>query len=446
VNTGRPDSKYDLAIVGAGVVGLSIAVLARSEGLRVAVIDHGKPGGGASRGNAGWVTPTVVEPLPSPASIREALRRPGGSKALRLSPRVDRDFIAFSARFIRYSRRSHFQSGRLALGTLGLLTEEATADLERAGVPDARSNAGLLVVAASPQVAARAHEDLQRHAERLGTDSVGPLLRGDALYAVDPNLGAGVRVGFELRRDHFIDPSQHVDNLVETARRKGVCLVTDQRDVRLAISGDRISGIATTTSSIQAENVVVSAGYGSASVLRTAGLRFPLIAGNGYSLTVHGDAVPRHALDAPEQHIALTPMNGGLRVVGRMELSRNHQHLRPGAIRALVEAGRRLLPELEWSRITHQWTGPRPLTGDGLPLIGRSRIAPGLLLATGHGMWGVTLAAATARAMVDELVERAPQIDLSPFDPDRLISRWSQVPFAGPESALVNRWRVRPHG
>lgn len=414
--------EHDVAIVGAGVVGLTIAVLARHEGLRVVVVDRAEHGAGASRGNAGLVSPTMAEPLPSPASLREAFRLPGPSKALRLTPRFDRDFLAFCASFLLHSRPSRFRAGSRVLGTLTALTESAIADMKRAGMPDRRSADGVLVVCEDPRAAASTRAHLTRHPEHLGNGSVGPLLERDALHAIDPHLGSRVRTGFQIHEDRYIDPSRHVDELAAIAQRAGVELLTEQRDVRLSMSAGAVRGVTTATCAISADHVVVAAGVGSASILRTAGLRVPLVAGNGYSFTVHGDELPSHSLDSPEQHLAMTPMNGGLRVTGRMELGQAQRGLRPGAIQAVVKAARRLLPEIDWSRTTQEWTGPRPLTGDGLPLIGRSRLAPGLLLATGHGWLGVTLAAPTARVLVDVLLDRPPAIDLGPFDPDRMIA------------------------
>ena len=170
--------------------------------------------------------------------------------------------------------------------------------------------------------------------------------------------------------------------------------------------------------------MVVCAGAWTPAVLRPAGVRIPIEAGKGYAL----DYAPppplprplRHALYLHEARVAVTPLDGLVRLAGTMELSGLNDRIAPGRVAAIARAGASFLrgwPADPGRAVA--WAGARPMTPDGLPVIG---LAPGfgnLAVASGHAMLGVTLAPATGEAIAELLTTgRVPEV-VRPFDPGR---------------------------
>jgi D-amino-acid dehydrogenase len=178
----------------------------------------------------------------------------------------------------------------------------------------------------------------------------------------------------------------------------------------------------TGSSGLGADKVVVAAGLGSPALLREHGVRLPLIGARGYSVMVAGEGVPpAHALYLTEAKLALSAYSAGVRVAGVLELGARGTTPPAGAGARLVAAAR---PYLRGWRPADSpeatWAGLRPVSADGLPLIGAVPGRAGLYVATGHAMSGVALAPATAAALAPLVLHGERPPELEPFDPGRL--------------------------
>jgi D-amino-acid dehydrogenase len=180
-------------------------------------------------------------------------------------------------------------------------------------------------------------------------------------------------------------------------------------------SGQRVSGVRTAAAGdVDADEVVLAAGAGSASLLRELGVRVPMVAGTGYSFTVRPPVVPRRPVHLEEAHVACTPLSGALRVAGTMEISARQSGINARRVDAIARAASRYLRDVAWDERTAVWGGPRPVTSDGLPLLGRPADVDGCIVATGHGMYGVTLAPTTARLVAQVVAGTPAPAALSP--------------------------------
>ena len=123
-------TRSDVVVVGAGVVGLSTAFHLARKGAQVDLVDAGQAGSGASRSNAGWVVPSMSEPVPSPAALRTAARwlgRRNGPLKVGLEPSAG--YVRFLARMLMASRPAAFESGLEATAALALRAIAAFDDL-----------------------------------------------------------------------------------------------------------------------------------------------------------------------------------------------------------------------------------------------------------------------------------------------------------------------------
>lgn len=422
----RPES---VTIVGGGLIGLCCAHYLATAGVRVTVLERDRLGSGASRGNAGEVSPDLVEPLGAPGVVRAAL---GGlhrrDSALAVHPEPSGQLLSFLVRFgLRATARGHARGAdalaRLARGTFDLFEE-----LEAAGADgDARKN-GYLFAFPGPEPARKAlaafrarGAPVETGASRSGEGLLGPR----DISRVEPALTGGARAGFLVRDQWALDPSLFVDRLAELVRSQGVQLVEGARVTAVRERGESAE-VRTSAGRYTADSVVIAAGVRSRELCRGLGADLDLVAGKGYSFSVAADPQPSRLVHLGSAKVVLSPREGRVRVAGTMEFERDPDRFRQRRVDAIVRAARPYLRHAGWDDLRQEWVGARPMTPDGLPLIGRLPGRPRVLLATGHNMLGLMLGPATGRLVSGLLIGGADPATAAPFDPEGRVRRYGR--------------------
>jgi D-amino-acid dehydrogenase len=412
-----------VAVVGGGVVGLACAWELTRAGAAVTVLERGALGGGVSRGNTGWVVPSMTFPLPAPGMVREGVRQlVTRGDAFVLRPSLDPAFVRWLWRFWRSSSAARFDAGVRALLALNRRTLELFDAYRDAGIRFEMHATGLLIVART-LVGLHHYTEVFRRLRELGYEGGEPDQLGrDALVELEPALdGRNVEVGLHARVDRYVRPEELTSALAEKLRDDGAQILEDREVVDLRSHADGWT-LATDAGEIHAEKVVVSAGLPSARLLSRFGARVAVQPARGYSVTIAGKGTPpRHALYLAEARIGLSPFSGRVRVAGVFELGAAQAEAPAGAGERLLAAARPYLagwrPDADGPLTT--WAGLRPATADGLPLIGELPGHSGLFVAAGHGMLGVTLAPATAALLAPLVLEGRAAPELEPFAPGR---------------------------
>jgi D-amino-acid dehydrogenase len=171
---------------------------------------------------------------------------------------------------------------------------------------------------------------------------------------------------------------------------------------------------------IEGDHFVVAAGAWAAPLGTVFGYSVPVQAAKGYSVTCEPPTVEiHHPLYLVEASVGVTPYEGGLRLAGTLELSGINERLDRRRVDAIRRNAEKYLPGVNQGGAGEEWVGMRPLTPDGIPLIGRVPDADNLYMATGHAMLGMTLAPATAAVIAELIIKGESTIDLTPFDPGR---------------------------
>jgi D-amino-acid dehydrogenase len=416
-----------IVVVGGGVVGLCCAAALARRGAEVTVVDAGPRERAASHVNAGWIVPTLAEPVPAPGLVGQSLKwmlRP--DSPLLIAPRFDPAFLRWLLAFWRACNARDYRAGREATAALGARTMALYDDLRAAGVAFEQHQDGLLFAYRDDRALGHDHAGLEA-LQPFGF-ALPPLLSGEEARGLEPALSDAIAGGYWLERERSVRPDSLVSGLRDWLLGRGVVLRDGERVVGMAGRRGTVTAVVTDRGTIDAEAVVVAAGAWSPQVLAPLGVRLPVEAGKGYAIDF---ALPpplpapiRRPLYLHETRVAITPLDGMLRLAGTMELSGLNDRVRPARVRALaartgevVRGWPATLP-LDGPGI-RVWQGPRPLTPDGLPAIG---LAPGwsnLAVATGHSMLGVTLAPATGEAIADLLCDgRLPDV-IRPFAPGR---------------------------
>ena len=411
-----------MAVVGGGVVGLACAWELTRGGADVDVLEAGEVGGGVSRGNTGWVCPTITSPLPAPGMVREGLRQlVTRGDAFVLRPRLDPAFVRWLWSFRRSCAPGRYEAGVRALLALNRRTLELYDDYREAGIPFEMHDTGL-VVAAVTSTGLAAYRRLAGLLRDLGYDGGVEELDGAAPAELEPALDpARVRWALHARVDRFVRPEDFTAGLAQTLRARGVSI----REHHPVEAVERQNGgwrLRSREEDTHADAVVLAAGLGSAPLLRRFGVSMPLVGARGYSVTVAGRGTPpAHALYLAEAKLGLSAYAAGVRIAGVFELGARDAVAPPRAGPRLLRAARGYLAgwQPNGEEAPPVWAGLRPTTPDGLPLIGALPGAQRLYVAAGHAMLGVTLAPATAAALAPLVLgdERLPE--LAPFDPGR---------------------------
>jgi D-amino-acid dehydrogenase len=302
-----------------------------------------------------------------------------------------------------------------ALGSLAHDAVSLYRELAAAGVELHINDRPYLVAHATRALAQAGRDQLLRWSPALAA-STSDVLTQDELNETEPCLSGGVH-GYRLDGQITIDPSALVDGLVARLCEDGVEIREGARVTALGPHGAGVR-VQSTHGRVDADVAVLAAGVWTTSLARTIGARVPIFPGKGYSFSVAIEQAPRHLIDLEAAHVAVAPRaDGATRIAGTMELDCARDRFDPRRVQAIVAAARPYLRGAAWEQRTAEWMGPRPMTPNGLPLIGALDRARRIFVAAGHNMLGVTLAPTTGRALAELIVEGDARIDLRPFAP-----------------------------
>lgn len=419
----RPTRPKSVIVVGGGLIGLFSAYYLQKEGLQVTLVDSGSPTG-SSRGSAGEIVPTLVAPLSTPGILRESV----GSvlkpdSALFLHPRISPEMARFLFRFIRNTRSTTFQKSFAELQEFAGDAFALYDALESDGFHLDRNTDGFLFVY---QTLAAAKKAAAYQARMTGATS--ELMSGSDLRAIEPNLSNKVGSGFMLTDQWSIDPGALVDQLLRTLADRGVEFVTGAVANRVRETNGRVH-VDTAGGSYSADVCVLAAGVWTRELSRGLGIDLDIVTGKGYSFNVDLPHAVSRTIQFADVHVVATPMGDQVRIAGTMELDKRQELFNPRRVKSIVAAASPYLSEdVNWAARRNEWVGARPMTGDGMPIIGRLPGHERVAVAAGHGMHGLTLGPVTGRLVSRLFTDPQSSAESNPFDPSRngRARRWNR--------------------
>ncbi len=412
----------DIAVVGAGIVGLSTAWFLQEHGFDVTVIERSHVAAGASWGNAGWLMSGDATPLPSPATLRmglQGLTRRDSSIAIPIL--AGPDLYRFLLRFASNCTSARWERSLQALVPLSNAALDAYDALAAGGV-SAAPTLSRYHLACFTSVDAR--DEFARHLQHLRDHGVvvdfDVMDRNNARSA-SPAVSRNVQGGVGLLHQRFLDPTRFVPALAQSVVERGGSIelggeVRSLRDVGRAVE---VLVIHDGRPSIRRfDTVVLCTGAWLSTLARRFGVRVPVHAGRGYSFSARTDVPLDDPIYLPDQHLACTPMRGRLRIAGTMEFRSPSAPLDQRRVRAMVEAARPMLDNVDLDDRTEEWVGPRPISADGMPLVGPTR-STRVWCVGGHAMEGMVLGPVTARLAAAGIAGRTTPTELCAFNPLR---------------------------
>jgi len=409
-----------VVVIGAGVVGATTALTLAERGLEVTLVErHAEPAAETSHANGSAITPGHAEPWNSPGIGRRLLTRSGNGEPFRVYPHALPGLAAWGLSFLANSRRSSYY-------------------------PNARNATRLAVYSGACLRALRERHDLQYHQytdgslelyfdqsefdqalelrRRIGDPGVTiRKLEVDEVVSMEPTLApiAGRLVGGMLMPEHESgDACEFSAEVVRRAESLGAVSRFGSEVLSINVHAGKVCTLTLDTGLLEVDAVILAAGCSSRALAHPLGLKLPIQPVKGYSATLElkqPDLAPTIPLLDLEQRIVTARFGNRLRLAGLADFDGYNRTIRPERLAVLLDSACKLLPELAdeiRSDRAEAWTGLRPMTPKGPPLLGPTRIE-GLFLNTGHGSMGWTQAAGSAEILADLVTGKPPAIDMA---------------------------------
>lgn len=409
----------DVLIIGAGAIGICSAYYLRDEHVRTCVIDRGETGAGCSFGNAGLIVPSHSIPLASPSALVHALKWfANADSPFYIKPRLNRKLLSWLWRFGMACRRRRVQGAIAALRDLSRASLTLHRELAgRDGADYSFAQTGMLAAFQSNH----GLEEGMHEASVLRDYGIPSTVLGQAdVHELVPELDAKIIGGIHYSDDAHLEPARFVDRLATWVLQKGATIVPRTEVLGFKTSGGNIRVVKTTQGDFRPAQVVLASGSWSPCLTRDLGVRIPVEPAKGYSITfrrpAHWSSVP---VMLSEHKVAVTPMGRLLRFAGTLELAGLDFSINRRRVRAIWRAVQQCFVDTSDLELLELWRGLRPLSPDGLPIIGRSRSSRNLIVATGHGMLGMSLGPVSGKLVSEIACDKPTSIDISAFAVDR---------------------------
>ena len=414
-------TRTDVIVLGAGIVGTSIALHLVKRGLSVALVDRKAPGEETSFGNLGVIGGAGVYPAAFPRRLSKLIqiafnRAPEANYHLNFLPKVAPWLFAY---FKNSSAQALENTARLMRPMMSRAVAEHEALMQESGaLRYLRKDGWISVYRTRPAFAALKPEldlgeELGAHARLLDTE--------DAI-ALEPNLSPVF-----VKAIHWTDVASVSNPLAVTrayaerfAALGGQSLRGDARTLQRAGHGWRVD---TSEGAVEGEDVVVALGPWAPDVLDPLGIRLPLAIKRGYHrhFRPRGNATLTRPVVDTENGYGMSPMEQGIRLTTGAEFAARDAPPTPAQFERLMPRAKELFPLGEPVE-AEPWLGRRPIFSDSRPVIGKAPGKPGLWLACGHGHFGLTLGPATGRLLAEMMTGASPFVDAAPYAPDRFLS------------------------
>ncbi|KXV32314.1 amino acid dehydrogenase [Gluconobacter thailandicus] len=410
-----------IIVMGAGVIGVTTAWYLAQEGHEVEVIDR-QPGVGleTSFANAGQVSPGYSTPWAMPGlPFKVAKWMTSKHSPLVVRPRFDTAMFRFMGELLaNCSEKAYDINKSRMLRIAEYARDKIDALREETGITYDGDQKGLIQLFRTDAQVEHAAEDMRLLAES-GIDH--QLLNVDEIIAHEPGLAHArhrLRGGLRLPGDQTGDAHLFTRRLAAMAEQKGVKFRLGTNIEAIEATNDSILSIRTSAGRLKADAYVLALGSYSPRLMKPLELRLPIYPVKGYSLTMpitDESRAPVSTVNDETYKVAITRLGDRIRIGGTAELTGFSLRLSPDRRETLELSFNEMYGGGDLSAARY-WTGLRPCTPDGTPIVGPSPRYENLWLNTGHGTLGWTMAAGSGQIVADQISGRQtaiPSLDLS---------------------------------
>lgn len=409
----------DVIVLGAGVIGVCSAYYLAKSGLRTIVIDQNGVCSGASYGNAGLLTPSHAIPLPAPGVLTNGIKWLLDSRSpFYIKPRFSMDLVRWLVRFLRASTPQCVERAMPAMHQLSRISMDLFEEIVASEQLECNFHHQGWTQVFVTERGLNDYREEARTLAKIGIESWD--WNGAETRKHEHALSKNVIGGIHFPGDGHLNPGAFVMELARCVEALGSRIITHEKVETLDCNFNNHCVVKTNQAQYSAQYLVVASGFESVRFARPLGVRIPIEPAKGYAIIVNRtEAGPEAPMLLGDARIGVNAMGDSLRFAGTLELAGNDMRISQRRIDAMLARIPEYLPGIELSNPVEIWCGMRPCTPDGLPMIGRCPDHPNVIVATGHGMLGVTQGPCTGK-LVTELVRGQNQsMNIDLFDPAR---------------------------
>jgi D-amino-acid dehydrogenase len=388
----------------------------------VTVVERGGPDhDSCSLGNAGMIVPSHFVPLAAPGMVSLGLRMMWHPESpFYIKPRWDSDLMSWCWRFMRSSTRRHVERCAPILRDMHLASREGFEAMSAVlGGDIGLVQKGLLMLCQTQ----RALDEERHGASRArGLGVAAEVLSPEATARLDPAIRMNIAGAVYYPGDCHLSPNRFMASLTRWLQAHGAVFQWNTEVQGWNCRGGTVQALQTAAGELSADAYVLAGGSWSPGLARGLGLKLPMQAGKGYSLTLpEPRQLPQLCSILSEARVAVTPMGQSLRFGGTMEMAGLDETINPARVHGIIRAASGYFPEFKFEDFkgVKPWRGLRPCSPDGMPYVGRPGGYRNLVVATGHAMMGLSLGPVTGRLTAELLTGETPSIDLGLLRPDR---------------------------
>jgi D-amino-acid dehydrogenase len=413
--------KTETLVIGGGAIGICCAYYLHALGKNVTVVEKDEICSGSSYGNAGLVVPSYSMPLAAPGVISQGLKwMLNPESPFYIKPRFQRDFFSWIWKFYKACSQDYLNKSipvlrDLSLASLKLFDELAMLESIDFGF----EKKGIIEIFNTDKGFEKGLKDARRLQE-YGIEH--KILENVAISQYSQGMRITAAAGIFFPGDAHLVPEKFVCQIARHLENKGVHLLTSTEFLGFETSDRKVTTVKTTRGDISVEEVVLAAGSWSSEIARELKINVLMAPAKGYSVTYKSPpGIPSIPLAMAEAKVVLTPTSDWLRVAGTLELSGFDMSIDKRRLHAILKAVSAYFPDLDIDtlELIEIWRGLRPCSPDGLPYIGRPRHYDNLIIATGHGMLGISLAPITGKIVAQLASDQTPDMDIEALSLER---------------------------
>ena len=421
MTTASPAGRHDVLVVGGGVLGVCTAYFLTEAGRKVLLVDKEDICAGSSYGNAGLIVPSHSVPFAQPGVVWQALRWMFDPESpFYIRPRAELALLDWLWRFRAAANARHRDRTMPVLRDLIMESLEIYRSLS--AMDDMEfgfEERGVLHLFNTEE----GLDEGRHEAEVLGAIDIETtvLSRREVVDRLG-GLNATVVGAIYYPQDAHLTPARFVRALAARFQALGGAVLAPAEVRGFEKDGRRIIGVNTAAGMLEADEVVLASGSWTPLLARELGIKAPIQAAKGYSITFRRpEGIPEVPFICGEGRVGVTPMGDTIRFAGTLELAGIDLSINQRRVDAVSRTPAAYVSEVDTRDMERLevWAGLRPLTPDGLALLGRSPRYDNLTLAAGHSMIGMSSGPASARLVTQVITGEEPFMDMSPMDPAR---------------------------
>lgn len=411
--------KFDACVVGGGIVGLCSAYYLQKEGNSVVVIDKGPAHRASSHGNCGYISPSHIVPLHNWKLILKSLKWMFKEDApFRIKPQFDIGLINW---FLGFARRANEGDIKNAMQGRHLLLQSSDALyktlIEEEKIDCNHRKEGILWIWKQEE----GFEHFNEENDLLKPYGMGakPLV-GKNLFDHEPALKEDLFGAWKFEQDSWVKPDKLMSELRRVLAESGVQFIDEFELKSFEIEKGKITGASSGKETIRATNFILAMGAWTPLIAKQLNLKVPVVPGKGYSITMKAPQnMPKHSCIFQESKVAATPWEDTFRLGSLMEFAGYDETYSRVRLDALKKGAEDYLKTPYSDEVYEEWFGYRPMSVDGLPIVGKSPKHENLFVACGHSMIGLSMGAGTGKLISEQVMGKESHIDDSFYRMER---------------------------